>query len=187
MALHHTLEAFALAYADYVNEFLAMEDVDQHAVAGFYRAVPFRTFFHFDGNFAHKLNRRQIVLAQVTLHGLRQARLFHELDQADLRGIVAVFGLRFVLRDHTGASLQHGRRTHIALRIEELRHPDFLSQNSCYLCHFLLRPSLASAIGWGASGSRPRSFVSSLKGLWSFCFAYPGLTSWAIYLPSLRD
>jgi hypothetical protein len=37
---------------------------------------------------------------------------------------------------------------HITLRIEELRHPDFFPQNSRYLCHFLLRPSLALAIGW---------------------------------------
>src|SRR6266496_5047946 len=43
-----------------------------------------------------------------------------------------------MLCDHARASLQNRRRTHITLRIEELRHPDFFPQNSCYLCHFLI-------------------------------------------------
>src|SRR5205814_8435590 len=41
-----------------------------------------------------------------------------------------------MLRDHAWPRLQHRRRTHFALRIEKLRHPDFFPQNSCYLCHF---------------------------------------------------
>src|SRR5208282_3655824 len=41
---------------------------------------------------------------------------------------------------------QHRRRPHIALRIEELRHADFLAQNSCNSRHFLLRSQRGSSI-----------------------------------------
>src|SRR5277367_3311914 len=47
----------------------------------------------------------------------------------------AVFGLRLMLRDHAGSSLQHGHGMHVALVIEELRHADLLAENSSYLCH----------------------------------------------------
>src|SRR5438067_2517261 len=71
-----------------------------------------------------------------------------------------------MLRDHAWPRLQHRRRTHFALRIEQLRHPDFFAQNSCYLCHFLLffqNPSLAIAIGWVASYlcSLPNALIST--------------------------
>src|SRR5271170_8216499 len=125
-----------LADADDIHKFLAVEDVDQHAIASFYQsAVGFRLFFNLDWHLAHELDRRQIVLAQVSASRLGQPRLFHELNQADLRGNVSIFGLRFVLRDHAGTSLQHGRGMNVALVVEELRHADFLAQNSSYLCH----------------------------------------------------
>src|SRR6185295_18944416 len=41
--------------------------------------------------------------------------------------------------------LQNGGRMHIALVVEELRHPDFLAQNSGYLCHVNSSPRAESA------------------------------------------
>src|SRR5277367_1590843 len=120
----YTRETAPFADADNVDEFLAVEDVDQHAIASFQHsvAVAFGLFFDFDRNLAHELDRRQIVLAQVSASRLGQPRLFHELNQADLRGNIAVFGLRLVLRDYAGSSLQHGRRMNVALVVKELRH-----------------------------------------------------------------
>jgi hypothetical protein len=95
------------------------------------------------------------VLGKVSAHCLRQLLLFHKLDQANLRRLVAVFGLGLVLRNHAWSRLQHRRRPHIALRIEELRHADLLAQNSRNSSHFFSIPSLArrnnssAAIGWG--------------------------------------
>src|SRR5690348_12766652 len=140
VAFHDALKSLPLAHSDYIHKPLALEEVDQYAVTSFDCGVA----VGFDRTFADELHRRHIVLRQMPTFGLAQLRFLHEFHQADLRAVVSVFGLRLVLRDHTRSSLQHGRRMHIALRIEELRHADLFPQNSCYLCHFLLRPSLAS-------------------------------------------
>ena len=121
MALDHALKAFALADPDYINKLFAFKHLNQNAVAGLDCGVA----IGFDGNFAHEFHRRQVVLAQVPARGLREARLFHEFHQADLRAVVAVFGLRLVLRNHARPRLQHGRRMHLAPRVEQLRHSDF--------------------------------------------------------------
>src|SRR5437667_2190211 len=137
MPLDYALKSFSLADADDVHEFLAIENIHQHAITRFYRSIGLRFVVDLNRHFADELHRRQIILRQVPAHGLRESRLLHEFNQANLRAVVSIFRLRLVLRDHTGASLQHRRRMHLAPRIEELCHPDFFSQNSCYLCHFL--------------------------------------------------
>ena len=87
----------------------------------------------------------RLFFARVSLRRLGQPRLLHELDQADLRRLVSVFRGRLVLRDHARTSLQHGDRANIALRVKQLRHPDFLAENSRDLrCHFLLHSQLGS-------------------------------------------
>src|SRR5579872_2533685 len=115
MALDHPLKSLAFAYADNIDKFFAVENVDQHPVAGLHSAVAFGFFLYFDWNFADKFHRRNIVLAEMTLHRLGQARLFYEFHQANLRRIVAISSLRLVLRDHARTRLQDRRRTHIAL------------------------------------------------------------------------
>src|SRR5713101_934344 len=94
---------------------------------------------------------------------LRQLRFLHELNQANLRRVVSIFGLRLVLRDHARPRLQHRRRMHVSLRIEELRHPDFFPQNPCYLRHFPLRPSLALSYWLGSFGLTPWLFKYSRR------------------------
>jgi hypothetical protein len=55
-----------------------------------------------------------------------------EVDVADLGGIIAVLRECLELRDDARASLEHCDRVNIAALVEELRHADFLSENSCY-------------------------------------------------------
>src|SRR5215510_14095891 len=159
MALDHALKTFAFTHANYVNKFFAVEHFYQYAVACFHRRIT----INFDRDFLNELHWRQIVLRQVSAHRLRQPRLFHEFYEANLCGFIAVFSLGLCLRDHAWPRLQHGRRTHLTVRVEELRHADFFPQNSCYLCHFLLHPSLAFAIGWGACYlcSFPKALIST--------------------------
>src|SRR5437660_6008347 len=156
MALDYALKAFALTHADDIYKSLAIENFYQHAISRLHCGVA----VGLDWDLADKFHRRNIVLRQVSAHGLSHPRLFYEFNQTDLSGIVSVFGLRLVLGDHAWPSLQHRRRTHIALRVEQLRHADFFPQNSCYFCHLLFysfqHPSLARAIGWGFRlGRRP--------------------------------
>ena len=140
----HAGKTAALADADDVHKLLAFKNVDQHPVAGLDRDCLFR-FFDLDRHFAQEFHRRQIVLSQMSLHGLGQARFLHELDQADLRRVISVAGLGLVLRNHARTRLQNGRRMHVALVVEELRHSDFLAQNSGYFCHFNSSPRAESA------------------------------------------
>ena len=85
----------------------------------------------------------RLFLAKWPRIGLVSSRLLHELDQADLRRFVAVAGRSLVLSDHARAGLQHSRRANLALRIEQLRHADFLSENPCYLSISFSVPSVA--------------------------------------------
>src|SRR5437763_9593201 len=162
MTLYYTLKSAPFAHAHDVDKSLALEDIHQHAIAGFHRAIALRFFVDFDRHLAHKLHRGKIVLSQMPLHRLREPRLLHKFNQTDLRRRVSIPGLRFVLRDHARTGLQDRRRMHITLVIEELRHPDFLSQTSRYFRHFLLHPSMARWLLAGLCGAgrpRPRSFA----------------------------
>src|ERR1700680_4962478 len=145
-----------LADTDDVHKFFAVEDVDQHAIASFHQpvAIALGLFFDLDWNLAHKLDGRQIILAQVCASRLGQSRLFHELDQTNLSGNISILGLRLMLRDHAGPSLQHGRGMNVALVVEELRHANFLAQDSSYLCHFSSSPLTSVAVWLLAGASR---------------------------------
>src|SRR5438067_637653 len=101
MALDYALKAFALTHADDIYKSLAIENFYQHAISRLHCGVA----VGLDWDLADKFHRRDIVLGQVPAHWLRQPRLFYEFNQTDLGGIVSIFGLRLVLRDHTGASL----------------------------------------------------------------------------------
>src|ERR1035438_4130941 len=160
MALDHALKAVPFARSNHVDKALALEYIDQDTVARLDHALGrFSRGVNFDSNLPHKSHRRQVVLGKVSAHRLGQLLFFYKLDQANLRRLVAVARLGLVLRNHARSRLQHGRRPHIALRIEELRHADFLAETSCYSCHFLLHSQHAppfivqrtASIGWGRS------------------------------------
>src|SRR5215813_3746515 len=163
MALHDTRETTSLAHTDDVHKAVAFEDVHEHALSDF-EAVRFctvaGTFFHFEGNFTEELHGREIVLGKVALHRLGQTLFLHELDQSDLRRLVAVTRRSFMLRNDARSGLQYGCRANLAPRIKQLRHADFLSQNSRYLCHFLLHSQRGVCDWLGSCGLTSSLLVS---------------------------
>src|SRR5207302_2682574 len=147
MPLHHTLKASSLADSHDVDKLFAIEDLDQHAIPDLHRSIAIRGRFYFERNLAHEFHRRQIVLRQMSLRGFREPRLFHKLNQPDLRRLVSILHSRFVLRHHARASLQYCDRADVAPRVKQLRHPDLLAQNSRDLrCHFLLHAQRALSL-----------------------------------------
>ena len=128
MPLHHSSKPASLAGSDHVHKALAFKNVDHHAIACFDTAIALGlSLVNLNGNFTQELHRRQIVLGEMSLHRFGHARFLHELNQAKLGGFVSIFSAGLRLRHHARTSLQNRCRTHLALRIEELRHPDFLS------------------------------------------------------------
>src|SRR5438309_2631400 len=192
MTLYDAREPASLANAHDVDKAVAFENIHQHALADL-DAVRLSTlcgsFFNIDGDFTEELHRREIVLGKVTAHRLRESLFFDELHQSDLRRLVAVAGRSLVLRDHARTSLQHRRRTDLALRVKQLRHPDFFPQNSRYLCHFLLRSQRGSRLLAGELRTHVLALCVVPAGL-AFCLAptpdlRPGLISVALRAGSL--
>src|SRR5437868_2013 len=148
MALDYARKTAPLAGSNHIHKFFALENINQHLVADLHAVRSGFSFcrgqVYFDVHFPQLLYGWQIVLAEVAGHGLIQARSFYELNQPDLRGLVAILIRSLALRDHTWASLQHRNRTHVALVIEQLRHPDFLANNSvdCHVLYLATRASL---------------------------------------------
>src|ERR1700735_4914268 len=102
---NNTRKTAALGVADDVNELHTVEDVDEDAVASLGALV---TIFTGDGlelHFANLADRRNVGLGEVAGHNLVYLGRFDELNEADLRGIVAVFRHRLELRDDAWADL----------------------------------------------------------------------------------
>ena len=70
-------------------------------------------------------------------------------DQAELNRLIAVGLRRLGLHDHARAGLDHRRRMDRAIRVEDLGHADFFSDDACH--HFSY--SLASGFRLRASGA----------------------------------
>src|SRR5271168_2681273 len=88
----------------------------------------------------------------MSLHRLGQPGLLSEIHQPDLGGVVAVLGDRLALRDKARARLQHRDRVNVTLVIEELRHADFLAENSVD-CHCCFLNSASSLLPFAATGA----------------------------------
>src|SRR5438067_5510993 len=147
MPLDHARKAAPLAGPNHIHKFFALENINQHLVADLHAVRSGLSFcggqVYFDVYLTQLLNWWQIVLAEMAGHGLIQARAFYELNQPDLRGLVAILIRSLALRDHAWPGLQHRDRTHVALVVEQLRHPDFLANNSVD-CHVLYLATRAS-------------------------------------------
>src|SRR5260221_14574005 len=141
MALYHAGKAASLAHANYIHEFFVGENIHQNFSADFESVAITRCSFAFrrlrfscrrfgtvlHGDFAHELYRWQVMLAEMSLHGLGYILALHELHQADLRGFIAIFVVALDLRDHAWASLKDGDRMNVTLVVKHLRHADFLA------------------------------------------------------------
>jgi hypothetical protein len=69
-------------------------------------------------------------LLEMPGHRLIDALFLDELDQAQLHGLIAVFGRRLTLHDHARPRLQHRNRHHRAVGTENLSHPNLFSKYS---------------------------------------------------------
>ena len=116
------------------TNFSSVEDVDQNAIASLdaNRLFAVGRLGDLERDFLDHADGRNVRLGEVAGHGLVDLRGLDEVDVADLGGVVAVLRERLELGDHAGTSLQHGDRVNISLVIEDLRHADFFSENSCY-------------------------------------------------------
>src|SRR3954447_5537210 len=141
MPFYHAGKSASFADTDHINKLFISENIHQNLAAHFqaitirrgcfafcglrFRCGGFGSVLH--GNFAHELYRRQIVLAEVSLHGLAYVLAFDELDQADLRSFITFFIVALDLRDHAWAGLQDGDRVNVTLVVKHLSHADFLA------------------------------------------------------------
>src|SRR5215470_9652853 len=91
MPLHKTRKPTTFAGTDDVNQFVGVENVDHHFVAGI------GAFFAFDSDFTHKACRCHIRLFEMARHCLIDALRLDKLDESKLHGIVAVRLLRLFL------------------------------------------------------------------------------------------
>src|SRR6185503_20657923 len=81
------------------------------------------------------------------------------LDEPELYGLVAVLLGRLHLRDDARPRLQHGRRMHAAVRSEQLRHADFLADQSSD--HGYLPCSFPNALISTSTPAGRSSFISA--------------------------
>src|ERR1700747_538532 len=112
MPLHHARKPTALTDADDIHKALAVENIDEHALANLQAvclSAFFGLFFYFERNFSEELHRWESVLGKVPLHRLGEFLFFPELDQSDLGRFVSVASHRLMLCDHARTGLQHGR------------------------------------------------------------------------------
>ena len=132
---NYAREATPLAGAQNVNELFVIEQVDQHLVPDLH-AIASGLLASRNGSvdndrhLPQKLHRRQVVLRQMTFHGLRQPRFLDELDQPELGRFIAVARGRLQLRHDARTGLQYGHGTNLALAVEQLGHPDLFPKNS---------------------------------------------------------
>src|SRR6201996_8450474 len=140
MAANNARKTAALRGADHINELRLAEDLDRDAIAGLSALIFVAARHRLELNFLHQLDGRHVRLRKVSGHRLVHLARLHELHQADLRGIIAVLGLCLELRDHARSNLQHRDRMNLTAIVEDLRHADLLSKNSCN-CHLSLSSS----------------------------------------------
>src|SRR5688500_1042483 len=144
VTLHHALEALAAAGPDDVHALAIGENRDVHVVARLRRLGT-----GLDAYLAADPRGRHAGLLEVA--GGRLVLLGGPVHQAELYGLVAVALDGLDLGDHAWARLDHRRRLHGAVGREDLRHPDFLANQSCH--HFVdLRPP---ATGYGLRARAP--------------------------------
>src|SRR5262249_39562960 len=122
MPLHEARESAALAGSNDVNAFVRGEDAYHHLIAGVGCILPLY------GHLSYKPRGCHVRFLEVTLHRFADAFGFHELDESQLYGVVAVVLLRLLLDDDAGAGLDHGYGYDRSVLFEQLRHSNFLAQ-----------------------------------------------------------
>src|SRR4029077_15520099 len=118
-------ETLAAAGADHVDTFATGKDRHEHLIA-------FLGGIASGGDLVRSRHARRghVRLLEVTRRRLVAfAGAF--LDEAELHRLVAVRLGVLRLHDDAGAGLDHRRGMHGAIRVEDLRHADFLTDDAC--------------------------------------------------------
>src|SRR5215831_15428146 len=121
MTLDETGKATALAGSDDVHQFVRIENVHHHLIAGI------RSLRAFNSDLTRETGGSDIRLFKVPRHRLIHALGFDELDKAELDGIVSVLLLRLSLNHDARARLNDGDRDDTAVLLQQLRHSNFLA------------------------------------------------------------
>ena len=133
MPANDTGEASALGGANHIHELLVRKDVDQNPVTGLGvgvgRCVSLRHGV-VQSHLFEDAYRRDIRLGEVPGHRFVDLGRLDEVDVADLGGVIAVLRERLELRNDAWPRLEHGHRMHVAAVVKQLRHADFLAENS---------------------------------------------------------
>jgi hypothetical protein len=124
VAADHAGEALTLGNADHVHVVLFLERVAEDFVARLQLVVAVERYLR------EVTHRRHAGAVEVPLAGAVRAAVGPRFDQADLDGDVAVLVRSLLLHDQAGSRLDHRDRHEGAVRREDLRHPDFSSENS---------------------------------------------------------
>src|SRR4051812_8439705 len=119
MPLHETGEPAPFTYTDDIHFVGRLELVHQDAVTGLEVVVAGSQL-----EFAEELRAIHAGLLQVTSNRLVNALRLHELDKADLNGIVAIGSRGLSLHHYAGTSLHHGHGNYLPIGPEHLCHPD---------------------------------------------------------------
>src|SRR5262245_22309104 len=122
VTLHEAGKTAPLTGSNDVNQFVRIEDVDHHFVAGI------RSVFTLKRNFTDKAHRCGVVLFEMARHWLVDALWFHKLDESELNGIVAVFLFRLLLNNDAGSGLNNRHRNDGPVILQQLRHADFFTK-----------------------------------------------------------
>src|SRR6185295_8910103 len=105
------------------------------------------------GQLAKKPRALRARLLEMPGHRLVDTRRFHELDQSQLHGVVAVDGRRPPLDHHARSRFEQRHRHGLSIRAEDLGHSDFFAKDSWN--HKTSSGLRVGVTGWG---SRPNPY-----------------------------
>src|SRR5262249_783181 len=105
-----------------VHQFIRIEDVDHHLIAGIPRLITL------DRNFSSESSRRNLCFLEMTGHGFIDALGLDELDEPELHGIVPIGLLCLLLNYDARTCLNHGHGDNCSIILKQLRHTDLFSQ-----------------------------------------------------------
>ena len=122
MPLNKPSEAPAFAGSDDVDQFVRIENIDHHLVAGI------RRFVALNGYFTNETRRRGIRLFEMAGHWFVHALRFDELDKPELHRVISIVLSRLLLNNDARPGLNHGYRHNRSVVLQQLSHADFLAQ-----------------------------------------------------------
>src|SRR5262245_37109960 len=122
MTLDEASKTATFARPDNVHQFIRIEDVDHHLIAGIPRLITL------DRDFSSESSWRDLCFLEMTGHGFIDALGLNELEEPEMHGIVPIGCLCLLLIDDPRTFLNHGHWDNCSIILEQLRHTDLFSQ-----------------------------------------------------------